>query len=130
MLYTLLDNKTMFSDDQNIDNLQQLYADIKKYIILQKDYTKLEIVEKMTILISTFTMVLILVVLGMIALFYLLFAFAHFLAPMVGGLQYSFVIITGITFLLMAIAYFFRKKLFINPMVNFLANLFLNDSNK
>ena len=127
MLYTLIDNKTMFSDDQNIDNLQQLYADIKKYIILQKDYTKLEIVEKMTILISTFTMVL---VLGMIALFYLLFAFAHFLAPIVGGLQYSFVIIAGITFLLMAIAYFFRKKLFINPMVNFLANLFLNDSNK
>lgn len=120
----------MFSDDQNTDNLQQLYADIKKYIILQKDYTKLEIVEKMTILISTFTMVLILVVLGMIALFYLLFAFAHFLAPIVGGLQYSFVIIAGITFLLMAIAYFFRKKLFINPMVNFLANLFLNDSNK
>lgn len=121
----------MFSSDQNIDNLQQLYTDIKKYLILQKDYTKLEIVEKMTILISTFTMILILVVLGMIALFYLMFALAYFIAPLVGGLSFSFIIITGIILLLMAIAFFFRKKLFINPMVNFLANLFLNDdSNK
>lgn len=120
----------MFSDDRNIDNLQQLYEDIKKYIILQKDYTKLEMVEKITTFASTFTIALILVILGIAVLSYLLLAFAHFLAPLVGGLQFSFLIIAGIIILIMLITYFLRKQLFINPMVNFLANLFLNKSNK
>lgn len=118
----------MFSNNHNIDSLQQLYAEIKKYLLLQKEYTKLEIVEKMTILISTLTMVLILVVLGMIALFYLMFALAYLLESHVGGLANSFGIITGLVILLMFIAYLFRKRLFINPMVNFLGNLFLNDN--
>lgn len=120
----------MFSNDQNIDNLHQLYEDVKKYILLQKDYAKLEIVEKITVFISTFTMGLIVVLLGIVTLFYLLLAFAHFLAPLVGGLQFSFLIIAGIIILLMLIVYIFRKQLIINPMVHFLANLFLNGSNK
>ncbi|EXZ83844.1 hypothetical protein M069_1793 [Bacteroides fragilis str. B1 (UDC16-1)] len=66
----------------------------------------------------------------MVALFYLLFALAYILEPLVGGLMVSFGIIAGINVLLIAIIYFFRRQLIISPMVNFLANLFLNDSNK
>lgn len=120
----------MFSDNHNIDNLQQLYTDIKRYILLQKEYTKLEIVEKMAILISTLTMIFILIILGMIALFYLMFALAYLLESYVGGLANSFGIITGIVALLMLIAYLLRKKLLINPMVNFLGHLFLNDNSE
>ena len=43
----------MFANDKNIDNLQQLLAELKKYAELQKDYVKLHLVEKLTILIST-----------------------------------------------------------------------------
>ena len=120
----------MFSDNHNIDNLQQLYTDIKRYILLQKEYTKLEIVENMAILISTLTMIFILIILGMIALFYLMFALAYLLESYVGGLANSFGIITGIVALLMLIAYLLRKKLLINPMVNFLGHLFLNDNSE
>ena len=31
----------MFANDKNIDNLQQLLAELKKYAELQKDYVKL-----------------------------------------------------------------------------------------
>lgn len=120
----------MFSDDKNIENLQQLYEDVKKYILLQKEYTKLELVEKLTILISTLIMVLVLVILGMISLFYLLFTLAYILEPLVGGLKISFAIIAGVNILLILLVFFFRNKLIVKPMVNFLANLFFNDSKK
>ena len=40
----------MFANDKNIDNLQQLLAELKKYAELQKDYVKLHLVEKLTII--------------------------------------------------------------------------------
>ena len=35
----------MFADDRSIENLQQLFVEFKKYLKLQKEYTKLEITE-------------------------------------------------------------------------------------
>ena len=105
----------MFADDKSIENFQQLFFEFKKYLELQKEYTKLELTEKLTILFSTLIMVLVLIILGMVALFYLLFALAYEL---------------GINVLLIALVIIFRKQLIISPMVNFLANLFLTDSNK
>ena len=93
-----------------------------------KEYTKLELTEKLTILLSTLIMIVVLIILGMVALFYLLFALAYVLEPLVGGLMVSFAIIAGINVLIMALVIIFRKQLIISPMVNFLANLFLNDS--
>lgn len=120
----------MFTDDKSIENIQQLFAEFKKFLVFQKEYTKLELTEKLTILLSTLIMILVLTILGMVALFYLLFALAYILEPLVGGLMVSFGIIAGINIILIAIIYFFRRQLIISPMVNFLANLFLNDPDK
>ena len=115
----------MFANDKNIDNLQQLLAELKKYAELQKDYVKLHLVEK---LISTLILVFILLILGIIALFYLSFTLAYVLAPHVGGLMASYGIITGCIILLILLIVLFRKRLIVQPMVNFLANLLLNDN--
>lgn len=120
----------MFADDKSIENFQQLFFEFKKYLELQKEYTKLELTEKLTILLSTLIMVLVLVTLAMMALFYLLFALAYILEPIVGGLMVSFAIIAGINVLLIALIFIFRKRFIISPIVNFLAGLFLNDSTK
>lgn len=120
----------MFADDKSIENFQQLFFEFKKYLELQKEYTKLDLIEKLTILLSTLIMVLVLVILSMVALFYLLFALAYVLEPLVGGLMTSFAIIAGVNILLIIAVIIFRKQLIISPMVNFLANLFLNDSKK
>ena len=117
----------MFADDKSIENFQQLFFEFKKYLELQKEYTKLELTEKLTILFSTLIMILVLIILGMVALFYLLFALAYILEPLVGGLMASF---AGINIVLIFLVIIFRKQLIISPMVNFLANLFLTDSNK
>ena len=86
----------MFADDKSIENFQQLFFEFKKYLELQKEYTKLELTEKLTILLSTLIMIVVLIILGMVALFYLLFALAYVLEPLVGGLIVSFAIIAGI----------------------------------
>ena len=120
----------MFSDDSSIENFKQLFLEFRKYIELQKEFTKLEIVEKLTKLFSTLIMIVILIGLGLMALFYMLFALAYLLAPCVGGLPASFGIIVLILVVICAIIALFRKELIIKPIVNFLANLFLNSQKK
>ena len=118
----------MFINDESIDNLQQLFVEFKKYLELQREYTQLEITEKLTILFSTFITVIILIILGMVALFYALFALAYILEPLIGSLTGSFAVIAGINVLLILLVIYFKKQLIIQPTVNFVARLFLNTS--
>ena len=111
----------MFINDESIDNLQQLFVEFKKYLELQREYTQLEITEKLTILFSTFITV-------MVALFYALFALAYILEPLIGSLTGSFAVIAGINVLLILLVIYFKKQLIIQPTVNFVARLFLNKS--
>lgn len=120
----------MSTDKNTIDQIRQLIAEVKEYVILQKDYAKLQFVEKLTILLSTLIMIFILIILGMVTLFYLLFSLAYVLEPLVGGLALSFFIIAGISLLIIACLAIFRNSLISNPLVRFLTNLFLQDSNK
>ena len=117
----------MFPNDNTIDNLQSLCTEVKQYVDLQKDYIKLDITHKLTVLLSTLILILVLVVLSMIALFYLSFTLAYLLEPHVGGLINSYAIITGGIVLLGLFIYWFRQRLIIQPLTNFLANLLLND---
>ena len=117
----------MFANDKTIDNLQALLTEVKHYVDLQKDYVKLDITHKLTILISALILILGLMILGMIALFYLSFTLAYILEPHVGGLTNSYAIITGSILLIGILVYLLRKRLIIQPLTNFLANLILND---
>ncbi|NDW11579.1 phage holin family protein [Bacteroides sp. 214] len=114
----------------NNSNFQQLLQETKKYLELQKDYIKLELTEKLTIFFSTFILAMVLIILGVVVLFYLSLAFASFLEPHVGGITNSYLIVAGIIALLMLLFYLLRGRLIMNNLVRFLANLFLNDSNK
>ncbi|MCR4765703.1 MAG: phage holin family protein [Bacteroidaceae bacterium] len=115
----------MFGAEKSIENLQQLFAESKKYLELQTEYAKLELTEKLTILLSTLILVLILIILGMVTLFYFSFTIAYILAPIIGGLMNSFAVITLFLLIIMVLVYHYRQKLIITPMVKFLANLFL-----
>ena len=116
----------MFANDKSIETLGQLFEECKKYILLQKEYMRLELVEKLTVLSSTCIMVVIAIILGMMALFYLSFSVAYILARHVGRLTVSFAIITAFLLLLLAVVYVFRKQLIVRPLVRFMANLFMS----
>lgn len=120
----------MTSNNEPAQNFQQLYEELKKYIVLQSEYVKVEFVEKVTILLSTLLIIGLIVVLAIAVLFYLCFALAYAIAPLIGSLSMSFVIISLLYVLLIAVLVIFRKKLVINPLVGFLSNLFLKDENE
>lgn len=118
----------MFAYDKSIDNLTELFKEVKKYLKLQGEYTKLDLVEKLTILLSTLTLIFVLIILGTMAAFYLSFMLVYVLASATGSLVAGYAIIGGILILLAFIIYRLRQKLIFQPMVNFLARLFLDDS--
>ena len=111
-----LNRKTMFANDKSIDNLQDLFKEFRKYIELQGEYLKLETI-------------FILVALGVMALFYFSFMLVYVLATEVGMVA-GFAIVGAILILIAWLVYHFRVSLIFQPMVNFLARLFLDDSNK
>lgn len=118
----------MFANDKSIDNLTELFKEVKKYLKLQGEYVKLDLVEKLTILLSTLTLIFVLIILGTMAAFYLSFMLVYVLALATGSLVAGYAIIGGILILLAFIIYRLRQKLIFQPMVNFLARLFLDDS--
>ena len=118
----------MFDNDKSIDNLTELFKEVKKYLKLQGEYVKLDLVEKLTILLSTLTLIFVLIILGTMAAFYLSFMLVYVLASATGSLVAGYAIIGGILILLAFIIYRLRQKLIFQPMVNFLARLFLDDS--
>ena len=118
----------MFANDKSIDNLTELFKEVKKYLKLQGEYVKLDLVEKLTILLSTLTLIFVLIILGTMSAFYLSFMLVYVLASATGSLVAGYAIIGGILILLAFIIYRLRQKLIFQPMVNFLARLFLDDS--
>lgn len=118
----------MFGVENSVENIRQLFAESKEYLELQTKYAKLELTEKLTILLSTLILVLILIILGMVTLFYFSFTIAYVLAPYIGGLMNSFALITLFLLIIMAVVYRYRQKLIVAPMVKFLANLFLEEN--
>jgi hypothetical protein len=119
----------MESTNEPLDNFQQLYVDVKKYVELQAEYIKVDLVEKLTILLSTLVIITIIIVLVIAALFYCFFALAYALEPILGSLSISFGIISGFYVLLIAVFVLFRKQIVINPLVKFLSKLFLSKIN-
>lgn len=118
----------MFSNDKSIENIQQLFIEFKKYLELQKEYTKLEIAEKLSILLSTFILVILIVTLSVVVLFHLSSALVYVLVPLVGSLMVSYALIACFHILLIILLVIFRKKLIIDPTVRFIAKLFLGSS--
>jgi uncharacterized membrane protein (DUF485 family) len=117
----------MFADDKNIDTLEQLLVELKRYAGLQAEYRSLQLVQKLTVLLSTLILVLVLLILGIMALFYLSFTMAYVMAPAVGGLSVSYGIITAFILLLIVGIAVFRQQLIVRPLVRFLTGLFLDD---
>lgn len=125
-----LNQPHMFSQDKSIDNLESLVKEMKKYIELQGEYLKFDLVEKLTILLGTLILILLITVLSMMAVFYFSFMLVYALEPITGSLTGSYAMIGGIILILAFLIYMYRKKLIFQPMVNFLSHLFLDNPNK
>jgi len=115
----------MFSTDKNVESLAQLIEVLKDYIGLQKDYLKLNVIEKVVRILTALALTFVFVVLGIAVLFYLSFAFIFWIAPLTGT-AWAFFIVSVLFLALLILVYSFRKPWIERPLVRFLANTLLN----
>ena len=115
----------MFSSDKNVESIAQLIEALKDYVGLQKEYLKLDVIDKIVRLVTALTLAIVLVFVGIAFLFYLSFAIVYWLTPLIG---------TGWAFFLIALAFLvlfllvciYRKPWIERPLVRFLTNTLLN----
>ncbi len=115
----------MLSSDKNVENIGQLVQLLKNYVELQKEYLKLDVIDKIVRLITALTLTIVLLLLGIAVLFYLSFACVYWLEPLTGTALAFFIL--AIFFLALLLLVFLNRKTWIErPLVRFLAGVLLN----
>lgn len=115
----------MFSNDNNIETIGQLVETLKHYFGLQKEYVKLDIVEKTVKILTVISITAILCLLLLMVLIYVSFAIVFVLQPLVGKVA-AFLIVAGVYFVILLLFLIFRKQWIERPLVKFLASLLLS----
>ena len=115
----------MLSSDKNVESIAQLIEVLKNYIGLQKEYLKLNVIEKAGRLVTALTVAIIFIIFGVAVLFYLSFAIIHWMEP-ITGLGLAYFLMSTVFFLLLILVYLFRKSWIERPLVRFLADTLLN----
>lgn len=115
----------MLSSDKNVENIAQLVEVLKNYIGLQKEYVKLDVIDKVVKLVTALTIAIVFIILGIAVLFYLSFAIVHWLEPLTGlGLAYFLIAMLFLILIILVCVY--RKAWIERPLVRFLADTLLN----
>jgi len=117
----------MLSSEKTINSLTDIFTDVKEYFLLQKEYVTLDVVEKLTILLSAIALGFVLMCLGLLVLFYLTFTLIYLIAPAVGGPTVAFAIMTCIHLAIAVIIYINRQKLIIAPITKGVASILISD---
>lgn len=116
----------MFSNDNNVETLAQLIERLKRYIGLQTEYVKLDVIEKVVRLFTAIAILTAIVGLLSLTAIYFSFAAAYALQPLIGSLACAFLIVGGVYLLLLILIVLFRHQLIQRPLVKFLAHLLMS----
>jgi O-antigen ligase len=109
------------------DNIQNLWKEAKNYLELQKEYLKLDTAEKLSVLLSAVATVAVCLTFALSALFFLVLAFAFWLADFVGG-AWSFAIVSGVMLLFIILTLLVRKRWIMQPITRFVVSLFVDEN--
>ena len=120
----------MFGIEDYTESLRKFWLETKGYLELQKEYMTLDAAEKLIVLLSAAALGAICLVIGAMALFFLLFALAAWVGQLSGSVALGFLIMGVALLLLMAIVYFKRKQWIIQPLARLVVGLFVHDDNE
>ncbi len=106
--------------------IEQLINDVKQYASTRYDLLRLEVLEKLSLIIGLLILILISVFLVLIAFAYFTIAVAMWLANYM-SMSLAFCIIGSLFIVVMAVLVLLRKRLFINPLVEQLSKILFRD---
>lgn len=115
----------MLSSDQNIQTIRELVLNLKEYAELKAESVQIGIIRKLSILITALIVGGLAFVLAAIIIFFLSGTLALVLAPHVGGIAISCLIVATLYLLLGCLIYAKRTAWILNPIANFIGELFL-----
>ena len=115
----------MLSSDKNVESIAQLIEVLKRYMGLQKEYLKLDVIDKLVRLVSALAIAVVFIILGVAVLFYLSFVIIHCLEPLT-GMALAHLIMAMIYILLLILVLVNRKAWIERPLMRFLANILLD----
>lgn len=111
------------------ENFSELSGNVKDYINLRLDLLKLTITEKLASIGSFFLVAVIFFILFLFVLMFFSLAFIFWYRDHVGAAWAAALIVAGAYILIGIIIYMLRKKLFINPLVERLSKILLEENN-
>lgn len=117
----------MFSSNRNIDTICQLIAELKRYVELKTDGMQIDIVSKLSRLLSALVIGAIIFMVSGLALMFISMMVAAALTTALGSATLAYAIIVICYALLAWLVFFNRVKWIEAPITNFLAHLFLED---
>nr|WP_315091287.1 hypothetical protein [uncultured Alloprevotella sp.] len=115
----------MLSSDQNIQTIRELVLNLKEYAELKAESVQIGIIRKLSILITALIVGGLAFVFVAIIIFFLSGTLALALAPHVGGTAISCLIVAACYLLLGCLIYAKRTAWILNPIANFIGELFL-----
>ena len=115
----------MLSSDKNVEIIARLAEIVKHYLGLQKEYLKLDVIDKLVRLLTAMALGILFFLIIMAVVMYFSLAIAFWLAAYVGHVA-AFFIVGAIHFIIFLLFINFRKAWIERPLIRFLANLLMS----
>lgn len=120
----------MDTSDSKTDIYKSFVKEVKDYVSLNYDLLRLNLVEKLSLIIALILSLFIGILLVITALVYFSLAFVHWTGTLFESLIPGFLILGGLFILLFIIFFSLRKRLFVNPMIKLLSSIIFNEPKK
>ncbi len=118
----------MYSSDKNVERIVGLLLELQQYAKLQKRLLQINTVEVTSKIVSSLTLFIVIVALGVIALFFMAMASVHFLSDVIGlGMTASCAIVCIVLLLFIYLIYIMRDAWIYRPISGYIIHVFLND---
>lgn len=115
----------MLSSDKNVESIAQLVELVKHYLGLQKEYLKLDIIDKLVRLLTAIALFIVFFLIFVAVVMYCSFAIAYWLSEYIGYAA-AFFTVGFVHFLILLQFLAFRKSLIQKPLIRFLTNLLMS----
>lgn len=104
---------------------KRLWHQLLDYLKLNIEYARLTAAERVTMFITAAAVAVSVFVLGMIFLFFMSLALAHWLSAVM-SLAWAYALMSFVYLLMLGLLVIFRKPLIITPVARFVSRLFLS----
>lgn len=110
---------------------KQIANDAKEYLRMQYDLLRLEMLEKLSLIISLVLVIIICVILFLAAFIYFSFALVFWLKDFFGGSMIpAFLIVGGVFLILVFIFLAVKDKMFVNPLIKQISSILFKEGDE